>query len=108
MEAVEFEYRYENLAIFGVGNHTRWLLKEFPDLLNNTVCFLDSDPNNYGSWVYGKQTLMPADCPEHVDTIICSSYDSQHEMAATVGKRAFLLYDDVRAYDVWMGEEDEV
>ena len=96
------------LAIFGTGDHTYWLLKEFPDLLKNTEAFLDSDPKRQGLQYYGKPILAPEHCPEFVDTVITSSYDSQDEMATAIGKRAFQLYEDVRAYDVWLGEKNGV
>jgi len=98
----------DKLAIFGTGDHTYWLLNEFPGLLESTVCFLNSDTTKQGYWLDRGPVFSPDDCPDEVDTIICSSYDSQEEMAQAVGKRAFLLYDDVRAYDVWMGEENGV
>ena len=94
------------LAIFGTGDHTYWLIKEFPDLLRNTAFFLDSDPKRQGLQYYGKPILAPEDCPDIIDTVITSSYDSQDEMATVIGKRAFQLYEDVRAYDVWLGEKD--
>ncbi|MHA1961825.1 MAG: class I SAM-dependent methyltransferase [Candidatus Thorarchaeota archaeon] len=104
-----FVYIYpETLAIFGTGDHTRWLLEEFPDILHYTVCFLNSDPAEQGKTILGLPVYAPEDCPFDVDSIICSSYDSQDEMAQAVGKRARLLYEDVRAYDVWLGEEDAV
>jgi SAM-dependent methyltransferase len=98
----------DTLAIFGTGDHTEWLLREFPDLLKHTECFLSSIPELKGQNYRSKPILSPSETPDTVDTVICSSYDSQNEMAQIIGKRAFLLYDDVRAYDVWMGDDDEV
>jgi SAM-dependent methyltransferase len=95
------------LAIFGTGDHTKWLLQEFPDLMDYTLTFLSSDPDLWGEF-RNTPVVHPSKCPDEVDTIICSSYDHQDEMAEAVGKRAFLIYDDVRAYDVWMGESSEV
>ena len=48
----------------------------------------------------------PDDCPIEADRIIISSYDTQDEMATLVGKRALQLYEDVRAYDVWLGGDN--
>jgi SAM-dependent methyltransferase len=97
---------YENIAIFGAGDHTKWLLRFFPDLKKNLVCFLDSSPAKQALGFYGFDVLAPEDCPKDVDRIIISSYDTQDEMAAIVGKRAMQLYEDVRAYDVWLGADN--
>ena len=97
---------HENIAIFGAGDHTRWLLRFFPDLLQNTFCILDSSPEKIGKPFMGIMVSHPDDCPDDADRIIISSYDTQDEMATMVGKRALQLYEDVRAYDVWLGEDD--
>ena len=95
---------HENLAIFGAGDHTRWLLRFFPDLKKNLKCILDSSLRKQSEGFEGRPVLAPDDCPDSVDRIIISSYDTQDEMATIAGKRAMMLYDDVRAYDVWLGE----
>ena len=94
----------DRLAIFGTGDHTAWLLKEFPDIIKHTDAFLNSNPTEAG-YRRGIPIYLPENCPDEIDTIICSSYDSQAEMAQAVGKRAFQFYDDVRAYDVWQGDD---
>ncbi|MHA2062974.1 MAG: class I SAM-dependent methyltransferase [Candidatus Thorarchaeota archaeon] len=96
----------DTLAIFGTGDHTYWLIHEFPDLLKNTAVFLDSDTDRQGKHLYGRPVMSPAFCPDDVDTVIISSYDSQDEMATVIGKRSFQLYEDVRAYDVWLGTDE--
>ena len=97
---------HENIIIFGAGDHTRWLFRFFPDLYKNTSCILDSSPGKIGTMFMGLQVVHPDDCPIEADRIIISSYDTQDEMATIVGKRALQLYEDVRAYDVWLGEDN--
>lgn len=97
---------HENIVIFGAGDHTRWLFRFFPDLLRNTSCILDSNPGKIGTMFMGLPVEHPDDCPIEADRIIISSYDTQDEMATIVGKRALQLYEDVRAYDVWLGEDN--
>ena len=97
---------HEDIVVFGAGDHTRWLFRFFPDLLRNTSCILDSSPGKIGTMFMGLQVVHPDDCPTEADRIIISSYDTQDEMATIVGKRALQLYEDVRAYDVWLGEDN--
>lgn len=97
---------HENIVIFGAGDHTRWLFRFFPDLLRNTSCILDSNPRKIGTMFMGLPVEHPDDCPIEADRIIISSYDTQDEMATIVGKRALQLYEDVRAYDVWLGKNN--
>ncbi len=97
---------HENLAIFGAGDHTRWFLRFFPDLKKNLKCILDSSLRKQSEGFEGRPVIAPEDCPNDIDRIIISSYDTQDEMATIVGKRAMMLYDDVRAYDVWLGEDN--
>ena len=97
---------HEDIVVFGAGDHTRWLFRFFPDLLQNTSCILDNSPGKIGTMFMGLQVVHPDDCPIEADRIIISSYDTQDEMATIVGKRALQLYEDVRAYDVWLGEDN--
>ncbi len=70
----------------------------------NLKHILDSSARKQIQGFMGYPVIAPEDCPPELDRIIISSYDTQDEMATIVGKRAMLLYEDVRAYDVWMGE----
>ena len=97
---------HEDIVIFGAGDHTRWLFRFFPDLYKNTSCILDSSPDKIGTTFMGLPVEHPDDCPDEADRIIISSYDTQDEMATIVGKRAMQLYEDVRAYDVWLRKDN--
>jgi len=94
-------------AVFGAGEHTKWLLRIFPQLALTTTCILDSDSLKQGTTMCGIPVFKAEDCPDKVTHIIVSSYDSQPEIIPIVlgmGKTPVYFYDEVRAYDVWKGE----
>jgi len=88
----------KTFAIFGAGDHTKWLLKEFP-FLNGYDYILDSNP---AKW---EDKVIPPDMHRPGVPVVISSYDTQDEMAEMVGKDAIKLYSNVKAYDVWKGED---
>ncbi|MBU1173393.1 MAG: class I SAM-dependent methyltransferase [Proteobacteria bacterium] len=90
------------VAIFGTGEHTQFLLKEFGDILRPEF-YIDSFRE--GEFNY-KPIYKPSSAPL-VKNVIISSYDSQEEMAAIIekaGGNPIRLYDNPVAYDTWGGE----
>jgi len=94
-----FALRNRSVAIFGTGEHTAFLLKQFGDILNPEY-YIDS----YRGGSYQSRPIYKPDDINDIDVVLISSYDNQEEMAALVGEKAVTLYDNPVAYDTWRGE----
>ena len=95
------------IAVFGAGEHSRWLAKTFPAFWDGVEFILDSNPTKWGIEFLGRQVVAPNQLPGFIDSVVISSYDTQEEMAEVINKmpggRAVKLYksEHVKAYDAW-------
>lgn len=76
------------LAVFGAGEHTRFLFDLVP-LRGLCVALLDGDPAKQGRRILGLPVHVPEALPElDVDAVVLSSEPFQEEMAARIGPLA--------------------
>lgn len=75
-----------NLAIYGAGDHTKFILESF-DLLNNVIVFIDSDPKKSNLEYYGRKIISPHEIELYpIENILISSYDFEKEIFNTLCK----------------------
>jgi len=68
------------LAIYGAGDHTRFIIESF-NLLEYITVFIDSDPKKWGLLYYNKLIIAPNEISSHnIKNILISSYDYEKEI----------------------------
>jgi 2-polyprenyl-3-methyl-5-hydroxy-6-metoxy-1,4-benzoquinol methylase len=96
----KWDRQKSRLAIYGAGNHTRYLLNLF-DLTKNVVAILDSDPGKYGKnflrWQISNATLLEKG---RIDAVIISSKAFEDEIYRRIKKYEEIYgVEIVRCYD---------
>jgi hypothetical protein len=67
-------------AIYGAGDHTRFLLESF-DLLKHVSVFIDSDPSKRGTRFLDRVVIGPENIvSENIKNILISSHDFEEEI----------------------------
>jgi hypothetical protein len=77
------------LGIFGVGEHTRFLLNAAPELGERTQCFIDNNAALWRQERFGKVVLPPAEAVAQCDVILLSTAVFQHVLKADLGRLRF-------------------
>lgn len=73
-----------HLAIYGAGNHTKFILESF-DLLCHVIIFIDSDPKKSNQEYYGRKIISPNEIELYpIKNILISSYDFEKEIFNTL------------------------
>lgn len=76
--------KLNNLAIYGAGDHTKFILESF-DLLNNVIVFIDSAPQKSNKEYYGRKIILPNEIELYpIENILISSYDFEKEIFNTL------------------------
>ncbi|HFD33135.1 MAG TPA: methyltransferase domain-containing protein [Gammaproteobacteria bacterium] len=71
-------------AIYGTGDHTRFLLEEIT-LLPHVNYFIDSDPGKWGNRFHGIEIISPNDIEnKKISNILISSHDFEPEIYQTI------------------------
>jgi hypothetical protein len=87
------------LGVFGVGEHTRVLLRALPTLQGRIHCFIDNNSAIWRQQRFGRPVLPPEQALKECDAILLSSAVFQHVLRAELKRRAFtgpiLAVDDV-------------
>jgi SAM-dependent methyltransferase len=75
-----------NLAVYGAGEHTKFLHEKF-DFISNVFCYFDSDPQKWGNTFLGKKVYQPnkVDIMD-ISAILISSHDYEDEILNTINK----------------------
>ena len=69
-----------DFAIYGAGDHTRFLLESF-DLLKHVSVFIDSDPSKRGTRFLDRAVIGPENIvSENIKNILISSHDFEEEI----------------------------
>lgn len=91
---------FKNVAIWGTGEHTEYLLKVLDIDKINLKCFIDSNQSKWGKEYYNKKILSPeAILDFQIDIVIISSYAHRTEIANQILRnfpncKYIDLYDD--------------
>ena len=88
-----------NLAIYGAGDHTKFVIESF-NLLEYITVFIDSDPKKWGLLYYNKLIIAPNELSSHnIKNILISSYDYEKEIFASLSKIVDKNINIVRLYN---------
>jgi hypothetical protein len=87
------------LGVFGVGEHTRVLLKALPTLQGRIHCFIDNNSAIWRQQRFGRPVLPPEQALRECDAVLLSTAVFQHVLRAELKRRAFsgpiLAVDDI-------------
>ena len=75
----------EGFAIYGAGEHTKFIIKSFDLLLDHIQYFIDSDPKKWGHKFFDKKIISPNDIKDSgIQNILISSHDFEQEIYNTL------------------------
>jgi hypothetical protein len=88
-----------SLGVFGVGEHTRVLLRSLPALQGRIHCFIDNNASIWRQQRFGRPVLPPEQAVKECDAILLSTAVFQHVLRAELKRRNFngpiLAVDDI-------------